>query len=121
MSDIEALFEKYQNHKLEWIPTLQVLAQLQNDGKIILYAGTYSFEEALTRPLCDNAEFYFYTSFDKCGYCFYINPMGVGIKSDNDIFKLKHRYLYNKRHLTNCFFDEKDFRSGEYFNRKLKR
>ena len=121
MREIEVLFEKYRNHKLEWIPTLQVLAQLQDEGKIVLYAGTYSFQEALKRPLCDNAGFYFYTVVDKSGYYFYINPMGVGIKSDNEIFMFKHRYLYNKNHLSNRFFGEEDFRSGEYFNRKRKR
>ena len=121
MREIEVLFEKNQNHELEWISALQVLAQLQDDGKIILYAGTCSFQEALTQPLCDSAEFYFYTVFDKGGYCFYINPMGVGIKSDNEIFKFKHRYLYNKRHLSNRCLGEKDLRSGEYFNRKNKR
>ncbi len=120
MKEIEILIEKYRNHNLEWIPTLQVLSQLQDDGKIVLYAGTYSFQEALKRPLCDSAEFYFYTVSDRSGYCFYINRMGMGIKSDNEIFMFKHKYLYNKRHLSNCFFGEKDFRSGEYFNRKKK-
>lgn len=120
MKEIEALFEKYQNHRLEWIPTLRVLSKLQDDGNIILYAGTYSFQEALKRPLCESAQFYFYTIYDKSGYCFYINRMGIGIQSDDDIFKFKHRYLYNKGHLSNCFWGEKDFRSGEYFNRKKK-
>ena len=118
MKEIEDLFEQYNNHKLEWIPTLQVLALLQEEGKIILYAGTYSFQEALKRPSCDNAQFYFYTTANKSGYCFYINPMGVGIKTDNEIFMFKHRRLYNKRYLSNHFFGEKDFRSGEYFSRK---
>lgn len=121
MKEIEALFEKYQNHRLEWIPTLRILSELQDDGNIILYAGTYSFQEALKHPLCESAQFYFYTVWDKSGYCFYINRMGIGIQSDDDIFKFKHRYLYNKGHLSNCFWGEKDFRSGEFFNRKKKR
>ena len=59
---------------------MQVLKQLQDDGRIILYAGTYSFEKALENPLCDNAQFYFYSVPDRFGYHFYIGPMGVGIK-----------------------------------------
>lgn len=78
MQEIEVLFEKYKNHTLEWIPTLQVLAQLQDDRKIFLYAGTYSFQQALNRPLCDSASFYFYTALDKIGYCFYFNLWGWG-------------------------------------------
>lgn len=121
MKEIEVLFGQYQNNELEWIPSLQMLNQLQNEGKIILYAGTYSFSEALKYPLCDCAEFYFYSVSDRTGYCFYINPMGVGIKYDNDIFKFSHRRLYNKNHLSECALGGKDMRSGEYFNHKKKR
>ena len=39
---------------------------------------------------------------------------------DNNIFKFSHRYLYNKNHLSNCYFGEKDCRSGEYFKKKGK-
>ena len=121
MEEIDALFEQYKNHKLEWLPALQVLGRLQEEGKIILYAGTYSLQDALTRPLCDCAKFYFYTTTDRSGYCFYINPMGVGIKTDNEIFKFKHRRLYRKGYLSNCFWGEQDFRSGEFFKPKKKR
>ena len=120
MEEIDALFEQYKSHKLEWLPALQVLARLEEEEKIILYAGTYSFQEALTRPLCDSARFYFYTTADRSGYCFYINVMGVGIKEDNEIFKFKHRRLYRKGYLSNCFWGEKDFRSGAFFKHKKK-
>lgn len=76
MKEIEELFTQYKIHKLEWTPALQVLKQLQDDGRIILYAGTYSFEKALEKPLCDNAQFYFYSVPDRFGYHFYIGPMG---------------------------------------------
>lgn len=118
MKELEVLFEQYKNKELKWLPALQILNQLQNEKKIILYAGTYSFDGALKYPLCDSAQFYFYDCSARSGYCFYINPMGVGIVVDNDIFKFSHRRLYNKNHLSACALGGKDMRSGEYFNRK---
>lgn len=117
MKELEVLFVQQQNKELEWIPTLQILNQLQNDGKIILYAGTYSFEEALKRPYCDFAYFYFYSVLDKKGYCFHISCMGISIYFDDEIFEFSHRRLYNKGHMS-CNYEEAKLRSGEYYNRK---
>ena len=98
------------------------LCEKERTGEIVLYAGTYSLETALERfGSYDNASFYIYTTQDKSGYCVYINRMGCGIREDNKIFKFSHRYLYNKNHLSNCYFGEKDCRSGEYFKKKGKK
>lgn len=84
---------------------LSLLNEKKNEGKIVLYAGTYSFDVALERfGDYDNATFYVYTVPDKNGYCIYKNNMGRTIVEDNRIFKFSHRYLYNKNHLSNCFF-----------------
>ena len=84
------------------------LCEKERTGEIVLYAGTYSLEAALEHfnSYDNNASFYIYTTQDKSGYCVYINRMGCGIREDNKIFKFSHRYLYNKNHLTNCFFGE---------------
>jgi len=96
---------------------LTFLHEQERAGKIVLYAGTYSFETALERfGLYDDATFYIYAE-DRSGYCVYINRMGCGIREDHKLFKLSHRYLYNKNHLSNCFFGEKDCRAGEYFGK----
>lgn len=123
MKEIDEMFSQYSNKTLKWIDSLQKLKQLEDEGKIVLYAGTYSFEEASKHPFSDVVDFYFYTLPDKQGYHFYTNPFGSEaiIAIDNEIFTFKHRRLYNKRHLTNWYFGEKDFRSGEYFNLKKKR
>lgn len=122
MKEIDDMFDQYNNKTLKWIVTLQKLKQLEDEGKIVLYAGTYSFEEALLNHLdSDVVDFYFYTLPDRQGYNFYTNPFGTGIKIDNEIFMRKHRRLYRKGNLSNRFFGEKDYRSGEYFNRKKKR
>ena len=98
------------------------LCEKERTGGIVLYAGTYSLETALERfGSYDNASFYIYTTKDKSGYCVYINRMGCGICEDNKIFKFSHHYLYNKNHLSNCYFGEKDCRSGEYFEKKGKK
>ncbi|MCH5164454.1 MAG: hypothetical protein J1F36_05505 [Clostridiales bacterium] len=120
MNEIEQLFLLHQDRKLEWIPALQTLKRLEDEGTVVLFAGTYSFEQAIKNPLCDSAEFYFYTLPNKLGYVFYINPMDIGIKRDDEIFLRNHRRLYSKRYLSNCYFKEKDLRSGEYFDKKIK-
>jgi len=119
MREIAEMFSQYNNNTLKWIDSLKKLKQLKDEGKIILYAGTYSFEEALRHFDSDVADFYFYTLPDRQGYHFFTNAFGseAAIMIDNEIFAYKHRRLYNKRHLTNRYFGEKDFRSGEYFNR----
>ena len=123
MKEIDEMFSRYNNKTLKWIDSLKILKQLEDDGKIVLYAGTYSFEESLNHLDSDVVDFYFYTLPDRQGYHFFTNPFGseAAIMIDNEIFTFKHRRLYNKRHLTNRFFGEKDYRSGEYFNRKKKR
>ncbi len=119
MREIAEMFSQYNNNTLKWIDSLKKLKQLEDEGKIVLYAGTYSFEEALRHFDSDVADFYFYTLPDRQGYHFFTNAFGseAAIMIDNEIFAYKHRRLYNKRHLTNRYFGEKDFRSGEYFNR----
>ena len=107
----------------DFYSVLSFIREKEKAGEIVLYAGTYSLEMALERfrDYCDNASFYIYTTQDKSGYCVYINRMGCGIREDNKIFKFSHRYLYNKNHLSNCFFGEKDYRCGEYFEKKGKK
>ena len=119
MREIAEMFSQYNNNTLKWIDSLKKLKQLEDEGKIVLYAGTYSLEEALRHFDSDVADFYFYTLPDRQGYHFFTNAFGseAAIMIDNEIFAYKHRRLYNKRHLTNRYFGEKDFRSGEYFNR----
>lgn len=119
MREIAEMFSQYNNNTLKWIDSLKKLKQLEDEGKIVLYAGTYSFEEALRHFDSDVADFYFYTLPNRQGYHFFTNAFGseAAIMIDNEIFAYKHRRLYNKRHLTNRYFGEKDFRSGEYFNR----
>ena len=123
MKEIDEMFSQYNNRTLKWVDSLQKLKQLEDVGKIVLYAGTYSFEEALRHLDCDVADFYFYTLPDRQGYHFFTNPFGseAVIMIDNEIFMFNHRRIYSKRHLSNRQFGEKDFRSGEYFNRKKKR
>lgn len=100
---------------------LSFLYESEKAGEIVLYAGTYSLATALDRfGNYDSASFYIYTTQDKNGYCVYLNPMGCGINEDHKFFKFSHRYLYNKRHLSNCFFGEKDYRCGEFFKKKDK-
>jgi len=104
--------------KNDFYSALSLLCAEEKNNAIILYAGTYSFDMAIEKiGNYDGATFYFYTKESKAGYCFYINRMGCGIKKDDKIFKITHRYLYNKRHLSNCFFGEKDCRFGEYFGK----
>ena len=101
---------------------LTVLCEQEKAGAIVLYAGTYSFDSALERfGSYENASFYIYATQDKSGYCVYINRMGCGIREDNKIFQFSHRYLYNKNHLSNCWFGEKDCRAGAYFEKKGKK
>lgn len=98
------------------------LCEKERTGEIVLYAGTYSLEAALERfGTYESASFYIYTTQEKSGYCVYINRMGCGICEDNKIFGFLHRRLYNKNHLSNCFFGEKDYRSGEFFKKKGKK
>ena len=118
-----SLLERNNNNERTWFSTLKKLKQLKDDGKIVLYAGTYSFEDALNRPFCDSTRFYFYTLPDKQGYIFFSNPFGsiAVIMRDDEIFLSSHRKLYGKRYLINRLYGEEDFRSGEYFSCKKKR
>ena len=121
MKEIDELLYLYNKDELTWFGALNKLKQLEDEGRIVLYAGTYSFEEALKRPFCDSTMFYFYTLPDKQGYHFFSNPFGkiAVIMKDDEIFLKSHRKAYSKSFLTNRFYG--DFRSGEYFNRKKKR
>ena len=120
MKEIDEMFSQYNNRTLRRVDAYQRLNQLEKERKIVLYAGTYSFEEAVRHLDCDVADFYFYTLPDRKGYHFFSNPFGseAAIMADDEIFKFNHRRMYSKRHLSNCDFGEKDLRSGEYFNRK---
>ena len=122
MKEIDEMFIQYNKKTLKWTDALKKLRLMEDAEKIVLYAGTYSFEEALEHLDSDTANFYFYTLPDRQGYHFFTNPFGseAAITIDNEIFKFGHRRLYNKKHLSNCCFGEKDMRSGEYFNRKQK-
>ena len=101
---------------------LSFLREKEKAGEIVLYAGTYSIEMALERfGNYENASFYIYTTQDKTGYHIYLNRMGCGIVEDYKLFRFSHHYLYNKNHLSNCFFGEKDYRCGEYFEKKGKK
>ena len=97
---------------------LNELCTLEQDKTITLYAGTYSFENALDKFETDSARFYFYKTKTRDSYVFYVNRMGFDIVTDDKIFKFSHRYLYNKNHLSNCFFGESDQRSGTFFKKK---
>lgn len=97
---------------------LRELYKLEKEKQIILYAGTYSFSKAIDLFDYDTATFYFYEVKSKAGYVFYGNRMGACLRKDDRIFKFSHRYLYNKGHLSNCFFGESDFRSGEFFKKR---
>ena len=101
---------------------LSLLNEKKNEGKIVLYAGTYSLESAMERfGYYDNAAFYIYTVPDKNGYCIYKNGMGCEIIEDDDIFKRSHRRLYGKKHLSNCHLEENDCRQGVFFEKQKKK
>ena len=105
----------------DFYSVLSFLREKEKAGEIVLYAGTYSIEMALEYfGNYDNASFYIYITHDKKGYHLYLNRVGCGIVEDHKLFKFSHRYLYNKNHLSNCFFGEKDCRCGEYFEKKSK-
>ena len=118
-----SLLETKNSSEQTWFDTVKKLKQLEEEGEVVLYAGTYSFEEALNRPFCDATEFYFYTLPDRQGYHFFSNPFGsiAAILRDDEIFLKSHKRLYGKKYLTNYMYGHGDVRSGEYFNRKKKR
>lgn len=97
---------------------LKLLVEEERLGNIVLYAGTYSLENARNSfGKYKKATFYVYLVEDKSGFQIYYNRMGMGIKKVDDIYGKSNRYLYNKNHLSNCCFGEKDCRSGEYFRK----
>ena len=103
----------------DFLSVLSFLYEKEKNDEIILYAGTYSIEMALKKfSNYENASFYIYTKKDKKGYNVYLNKMGCGIVEDHKIFRFSHRYLYNKNHLSNCFFGEEDYRCGEFFKKR---
>lgn len=104
----------------DFYSVIRFLYEKEQAGEIVLYAGTYSLYMAKKRfGSYEEASFYIYTTQKKQGYCVYLNRMGCGVEQDDKIFKFMHRRLYSKSNLTNCFFGEKDYRSGEFFKRKL--
>lgn len=113
--DILSIPTKCQNHKF---CILNELFKLEQNNYIRLYAGTYSFGSALEKLDTDQASFYFYKIKSREGFLFHIHSMFTGIQKDDNIFKFSHKYLYNKNHLSNFIFDERDQRSGEFFSKK---
>ena len=121
---VDDFIEKLKSHirSKDFYSVLSLLNEKEKAKEIVLYAGTYSLPMALAHfGFYEEASFYIYTTQDRHGYCVYINRMGCGVKEDDKIFNLSHRYLYSKRYLSNCYFGEKDYRSGEFFKKKSKK
>ena len=106
---------RYNKVKFDYWGTLHKLFNMENEGKIVLYAGTYSLSKAIEKVDIEIASFYIYEKLHRIGFHLNISGMGASFILDKDIFKFKHRYLYNKNHLSNKFFGEADQRTGEYF------
>ena len=121
---IDDFIEKLKSHirSKDFYSVISFLNEKEKAKEIVLYAGTYSLPMALAHfGFYEEASFYIYTTQDRHGYCVYINRIGCGVEEDDKIFNLSHRYLYSKRYLSNCYFGEKDYRSGEFFKKKSKK
>lgn len=117
---VEEELSKYLQKDIQATSFLRLLYEFEKEDKIILYAGSCSFEYAIEHVDYDpGATFYFYTTDSLVGYCFNINRMGAILKKDNDIFKYNHRFLFNKNHLSMIKFDNMDNRSGEFFKKEI--
>ena len=86
---------------------------------ISLYAGAYSFENAI--GMCDlntEATFYFYLNGYNYGYSLKYFQGRFKLERDERIFFSDHKKAYSKKALSNYKTDRKDMRSGEYFANK---
>lgn len=86
---------------------------------ITLYAGTYSFENAVGMcKLCEKATFYFYLNGYNYGYALTYFQGRFNLERDERIFFSDHKKAYSKKALSNRKTDKKDMRSGEYYEKK---
>ncbi|MBR2024724.1 MAG: hypothetical protein IKA02_02825 [Clostridia bacterium] len=86
---------------------------------ITLYAGTYSFENAVGMcKLCEKATFYFYLNGYNYGYALTYCQGRFNLQRDERIFFSDHKKAYSKKALSNRKTDIKDMRSGEYYEKK---
>lgn len=98
----------------------EFLREQEKKRLITLYAGTYSFENAIGMcKLCEKATFYFYLNGYNYGYSLRYFQGRFKLERDERIFFGDHKKAYTKKALSNHKTDRKDMRSGEYFaNRK---
>ena len=98
----------------------EFLREQEKKRLITLYAGTYSFENAIGMcKLCEKATFYFYLNGYNYGYSLRYFQGRFKLERDERIFFKDHKKAYTKKALSNYKTDRKDMRSGEYFaNRK---
>ena len=98
----------------------EFLREQEKKKLISLYAGTYSFENAI--GMCDlntEATFYFYLNGYNYGYSLRYFQGRFKLERNERIFFKDHKKAYTKKALSNHKTDRKDMRSGEYFaNRK---
>ena len=119
-SEADALFEQMLTYAEEGNleKVLNALIELESRKTVTLYAGTCSFDEA-KKCIADlsQAGFYFYRRKNKKGYYLYVNPLGIGIKEDGDLFDREKKRRYSKRALCGSGADT---RSGEYFKHRAR-
>ena len=98
----------------------EFLVEQEKKRLITLYAGTYSFENAIGMcKLSEKATFYFYLNGYNYGYSLRYFQGRFKLERDERIFFGDHKKAYTKKALSNHKTDRKDMRSGEYFaNRK---
>lgn len=98
----------------------EFLREQEKKRIISLYAGTYSFENAINMCKIDmDATFYFYLNGYNYGYSLRYFQGRLKLERDERIFFKDHKKAYTKKALSNHKTDRKDMRSGEYFaNRK---
>ena len=97
----------------------EFLYEQEKKRLISLYAGTYSFENAI--GMCDlntEATFYFYLNGYNYGYSLRYFQGRFKLERDERIFFKDHKKSYSKKALSNHKTDRKDMRSGEYFANK---
>ncbi|MBU1092977.1 MAG: hypothetical protein KKH01_00795 [Firmicutes bacterium] len=109
---------RYNKEKFDYWGTLHKLFKMENEGKIVLYAGTYSLANAIEKVDTEEASFYIYEKNHRIGFSLYINRMGSSFVLDKNIFKNNHKRLYKRIQLSNILFGEPDQRKGEFFNMK---
>ena len=97
----------------------EFLVEQEKKRLITLYAGTYSFENAIGMcKLCEKATFYFYLNGYNYGYALTYSNGRFNLERDERIFFGDHKKAYSKKALSNHKTDRKDMRSGEYFANK---